>query len=137
MAFGAGDDKLVPMLVRSSCGSEQRTIAISEARGKLDDADVQIQKGNFGSATFFVFSAKRIASSIESEVHQLETLQNARFVRGRRVNLRSGPSTQKRILQTLVEGTPVFAEDDREAWSLVRTLNGQVGWIHTSLLEAY
>lgn len=122
---------------RASRSAPWRTIAISEARGRLDDADGQLEKGNFGAATFFVFSAKRIASAIESEVHRLETAQDARFIRGRRVNLRSGPSTQESVLQTLVGGTPVFAENDGETWSLVRTLNGQVGWIHASLLGTY
>ncbi|MEE3330426.1 MAG: SH3 domain-containing protein [Myxococcota bacterium] len=122
---------------RASRSAPWRTIAISEARGKLDNADTQVQRGNFGAATFFIFSAKRISSSIEREAHQLKASQDARFIRGRRVNLRSGPSTQELVLQTLVGGTPVFAENDGETWSLVRTLNGQVGWVHASLLEAH
>lgn len=122
---------------RASRTAPWRRIAINEARGKLDDADDQVQKGNFGAATFFVFSAKRIASSLESEAEQLEAVANARFIRGRRVNLRSGPSTDMPILQTLVQGTPVFAEHAGATWSLVRTLNGQVGWIHVSLLETH
>ena len=108
---------------------------IEEARVKIDDADAQIEQGNFGAATFFVYRARRIARNLGREADQFESSPAARFVRGTRVNLRSGPSTETEVLSVLNEGTRVFSERVGEKWSLVRTPNGLVGWVHTSLLE--
>jgi SH3-like domain-containing protein len=84
---------------------------------------------------FFVYSARRIAKSLEREAEQFSGVANARFVRGPRVNLRSGPSTDEHVVDVLTLGTPVYAERSGNAWSLVRTVNGRVGWVHDSLLE--
>ncbi|MCA9510091.1 MAG: SH3 domain-containing protein [Myxococcota bacterium] len=107
---------------------------IDEARSKLDDADAQVEKANFGAAMFFVYSAKRIAQGLEREASVLADAPDARFVLGQRVNLRSGPSTHEAVVDVLNEGTPVFAERSGDTWTLVRTLHGEVGWVHSSLL---
>lgn len=107
---------------------------IDEARSKLDDADAQVGQSNFGAAMFFVYSARRIAQSLEREASTLAGAADARFVRGQRVNLRSGPSTDDAVVDVLPAGTPVFAERSGDTWTLVRTLHGEVGWVHTSLI---
>ena len=47
----------------------------------------------------------------------------------------AGPSTRERIVEILIETTPVFPERSQRNWVLVRTPSGIVGWIHTSLLR--
>ena len=54
---------------------------------------------------------------------------------GGRVNLRSGPSTGEQVMAVLTRGTPVFAEGSDQQWTLVRTMHGRIGWVHSSLLE--
>ena len=121
---------------RAARSAPWRSGEIGEARTKLDDADAQIQNGNFSAAIFFVYSAKRIAAELEREADLFDGAENARFVRGQRVNLRSGPSTDERVVQVLAQGTPVYAEGDGESWSPRPAPSaGTSGWIHGSLLE--
>ena len=70
------------------------------------------------------------------EASQVEHSSSARFVHGRRVNLRAGPSTSEEVLLVLDESTPVFTERSERGWTMVRTLSGRVGWIHDSLLRS-
>ena len=44
-------------------------------------------------------------------------------------------SEESSILATLTRGTPVFAERSDGDWSLVRTPEGEVGWVFAPLLE--
>jgi len=108
---------------------------IEEARSKLEDADAQVQLGNFGAAVFFVHRARRIAEHLEREAREIGATALARRVRAERVNLRRGPSTHEDVIGILARGTPVFPEASREHWLLVRTPNGRVGWVHASLLR--
>lgn len=107
---------------------------VGEAESKLADADLQVAAGHFGAALFFVYRAERIADALEAEAKRVYSTPGARFIRGRRVNLRSGPATTERILTVLPMGTPVFAENTEAAWVLVRTEAGDVGWVHSSLV---
>jgi len=106
-----------------------------EARNKLEEADLQIREGRFGSALFFVYRASRMAALVSEEARQVRDVPGARFIRGERVNLRAGPSTDDDVLTVLSRETPVFPEGEEEEWVLVRTSPGPVGWIHGSLLR--
>jgi hypothetical protein len=106
-----------------------------EAHAKLDEAERQLQAGHAGSSVFFASRAQRIAQNLNDEALKLARDDSARFVKTERANLRTGPSTEHDVVETLEEATPVFAERQRGDWVLVRTLGGPVGWIHTSLLR--
>jgi hypothetical protein len=81
--------------------------SLEEASEKLEEAQRQVDAGNFGSAIFFAH----------------------------RVNLRDGPSTDHGVLAVLTRGTPVFPEREESEWLLIRTARGRVGWIHTLLVH--
>jgi hypothetical protein len=120
---------------RASGQAPWRGPAIREARGKLGEADNQIQEGHFGAALFFVYRATRIAEHLEREADKVAERPGTQYVRARRVNLRAGPSTSDAVVGVLTEGTPVFPELREDAWMLVRVTSGSVGWVHESLLR--
>jgi hypothetical protein len=108
---------------------------IEEARKKLDEAERQFQTGHSGSAVFFASRARRIAAALNDEAKRVANTPGTRFVDGRRVNLRAGPSTQDEIVAVLVDSTPVFPERREAGWLMIRTNAGMVGWIHSSLVR--
>jgi SH3-like domain-containing protein len=106
-----------------------------EAQTKLEEADRQLKEGRLGTAVFFASRARRTAEDVLGEAGRVERAEDAIFVRGRRVNLRAGPSTEAAIVGVLTESTPVFEERRNGAWVLVRTRAGQVGWVYGDLLR--
>ncbi len=112
-----------------------RASLLQEAGDKLDDADRLIEAGNFGSAIFFASRAVRIARNTLEEARTVESESGARIISGRRVNLRDGPSTQHAVLSVLLQGMPVFSEREEGDWVLLRTADGSVGWVHSSLIR--
>jgi SH3-like domain-containing protein len=121
---------------RAATAAPWRSDELGEARLKLNEAQRQIDDGHFGAARFFVYRAQRITDNLEAEAARVYAQPNTRFTRGRLVNLRAGPSKQDPILGVLADRTPVFPENRRAAWVLVRTASGEVGWVHSSLLQA-
>lgn len=107
-----------------------------EARKKLAEAGRQLGAGHIGSAVFFVSRASRIAESLVAESDRVASDPNTQFVRGSRVNLRARPSPQAEVLGTLAAELPVFVEGREGDWSLVRTVTGHVGFVHSDLLRA-
>jgi ketosteroid isomerase-like protein len=123
--------------VESACErAPWRSADCEEARSKLLEAEQQIQRSRMGAAVFFASRAQRIAEDVGSEAQVVARMGDALFVTGRRVNLRSGPSTDATILRVLTRSTPVFQERRDGEWVLVRTHSGRVGWIYGSLLDA-
>jgi hypothetical protein len=120
---------------RASRDVPWRRERVQEARQKLEEAERQLQAGHTGSAVFFASRARRIAASLNAEAERVANTPGARFIHGRRVNLRAGPSTEDRILHVLVGATPVFPEREDGDWVLVLTPSGHVGWVHRSLLS--
>jgi hypothetical protein len=109
---------------------------VTEARAKLEEAGHQIEQGHLGSAVFFTSRAHRITESLREEALQVEGWADKRVVLGTMVNLRAGPSTRHGVVDVLVADTPVFPERHTGSWTLVRTPQGRVGWVHASLLTA-
>jgi hypothetical protein len=108
---------------------------VAESRQKLGEAERQFQAGHNGSAVFFASRARRIAKGLNDEARRVAATAGLSFVRGRRVNLRAGPSTDEKVRRVLVGSTPVVAERRDGEWRLVRTIDGTAGWIHESLLR--
>jgi SH3-like domain-containing protein len=77
-----------------------------------------------------------MAKSLLAEADQVRKAPDARFVKADRVNLRSAPDTESDVLAVLRADLPVFAEGDEGDWVLVRTVRGDVGWVHGNLLRA-
>lgn len=63
-------------------------------------------------------------------------INDIRSVAGDRVNMRSGPSTDYRVLDTLPRGTEAeILEVDAEGWARIRLMaTGQEGWMAERLL---
>ncbi|MBC8188173.1 MAG: SH3 domain-containing protein [Proteobacteria bacterium] len=59
---------------------------------------------------------------------------SARIIRGARVNLRAGPSTNETVFSVLTRGTPVFPQLNEGEWVLVQISGGPAGWIHGKLI---
>jgi SH3-like domain-containing protein len=120
---------------RTAALAPWRSEDVEAARKKLDEANSQIRQDHFGAAFFFIYRAQRMAEAIKREADFVAQRPETRFIKGRRVNLRAGPSMTARVVQVLQVGMPVFPESTQEAWMLVRATSGAVGWIHQSLLR--
>jgi hypothetical protein len=120
---------------RASRNVPWRRKRVMEAQQKIEEAEQQFQAGHTGSAVFFASRARRIATALNAEAKRVANTPGTRFINGRRVNLRAGPSTEDRILYVLVGSTPVFPERESGEWVLVLTPSGQTGWVHRSLLR--
>ncbi len=120
---------------RASRNVPWRSKRVMEAQQKIEEAERQFQAGHTGSAVFFASRARRIAAALNAEAKRVASTPGTRFIDGRRVNLRAGPSTENPVLHVLVGGTPVFPEREDGGWVLVLTPSGQLGWVHDSLLR--
>ena len=112
-----------------------RAPLLREAEEKLDEADRLVEATNFGSAIFFASRAARIARNTLEEAKMAESEPGARTISAQRVNLRGGPSTQHAVVAVLLSGMPVFLERDEGDWVLLRTADGSVGWVHSTLIH--
>jgi hypothetical protein len=121
---------------RASKNVSWRPAAVREAQSKLEEAELQLQAGHPGSAVFFASRARRIAENLDAEARRVARASSTRFIRGRRVNLRAGPSTEHQVMDVLTRSTPVFREREEGDWVLVRTVSGPAGWVHGSLLTS-
>jgi hypothetical protein len=108
---------------------------VQEAQRKLEEADRQLQSGHFGSAVFFASRASRIAAALGRDGRQVAEARNVRFVSAKQLNLRAEPSKEASVIARLAKGTPVFSERVEGEWTLVRTPQGQVGWVYAGLLS--
>jgi hypothetical protein len=122
---------------RAASAAPWRGERIREARAKLGEADRQIQDGHFGAALFFVYRARRIADQLTQEAEKANAEPGTRFVKSHRLNLRTGPSIDHDVVTVLTQGTPVFPEDRRNDWILVRTASGSIGWVHQALVQSW
>jgi hypothetical protein len=108
---------------------------IAEARVKLAEADRQLAAEHLGAAVFFASRAQRITESLRAETQQVAKWSTRRVIRGDRVNLRAEPSEQASIVEVLAAQTPLYPERSLSDWTLVRTPDGRVGWVHSTLLK--
>jgi hypothetical protein len=109
---------------------------VEEARGKLAEAQRQLDLDHVGAAVFFASRAQGISESLAQEADLVAGWPGLRVVSAERVNLRSGPSRDQPVLAVLEHETPVLPERGEGEWTLVRTPSGQVGWVHAALLIA-
>jgi hypothetical protein len=112
-----------------------RANEVLEAQDKLAEANRQLDAGHVGSAVFFASRARRITEALRAEVRQVAAWSEKRLIGPERVNLRTGPSVEYRVVVVLLSQTPVFPERTHADWTLVRTPTGQVGWVHGDLLR--
>lgn len=111
-----------------------RVAEATEARAKLAEAERRLAEQHVDSAVFFASRARRIADALADEAERVRKNPDTAFIRGTRVNLRSGPSQDTAILATLPTRLPVFVESRQGDWSLVRTTTGHVGFVRADLL---
>jgi len=120
---------------RAAMRTPWRAARAAEAREKLDEADRQLAANRVGSAIFFASRAWRMAAVLQDEAERVSKTPGMRFVGVRRLNLRAGPDAASEVLAVLHANLPLFAEGDESEWVLVRTPNGQVGWVHARYLR--
>jgi hypothetical protein len=108
---------------------------VAEARAKLEEADRQLATDHLGAAIFFASRAQRITESLQAEIDQVAKWDVHRVTRGDRVNLRSGPSRESKIVGVLARQMPLYPERELSDWTLVRTPEGRIGWVHRTLLK--
>ena len=108
---------------------------IAEAREKLQEADLQLAADHLAAAMFFAARAQRITESLRVECDQVARWNARRVIRGDRVNLRAEPSEQSSIVLVLAAQTPLYPERSLSDWTLVRTPDGRVGWVRSTLLK--
>ena len=121
---------------RAGSSAPWRRAELAELTDKLDEAERQFQSGNTGSAVFFASRAKRVADALAEEARRSANARGTRRITAPRANLRSGPSTSEAVLLVLGRSTPVLPQRSEGEWVLVRTPDGEAGWVHASLLES-
>jgi hypothetical protein len=121
---------------RARSSAPWRRAEIAELSEKLEEAERQFESGNPGSAVFFASRAKRVADGLREEAQRTANAAGARKIRAARANLRAGPSTTDPVLIVLRHATPVLPQRSDGEWVLVRTPDGEAGWVHASLLDA-
>ncbi len=123
-------------LERAATRAPWRRPELGEARGRLEEADRQLQAGHAGAAAFFASRAARMADSLIREANSAVRTKNTLWVNAPRLNVRDGPSTGHRVLAVLPRNAPVFEEKVDGNWALVRTPSGVLGWVYRPMLEA-
>jgi len=121
---------------RARASAPWRRAEIAELTDKLEEAERQFQSGNAGSAVFFASRAKRVANALAEEARRSAGASGTRRIAAARANLRAGPSTTDAVLAVLSQSTPVLPQRSSGEWVLVRTPDGDAGWVHASLLDA-
>jgi hypothetical protein len=101
----------------------------------LAEADQHVVAGHFGAAILLASRAARVASAIDEEVRAVRGRRGALQIAVARANLREGPSKEGRVIATLARGTPLLPERREADWTLVRTPQNRLGWVHRSLVE--
>ena len=109
-----------------------RAQEIDQANKRLALAERHIEDGNYGAAAFFIYRVSSTAGRLSDEARQVNA--SKAFINAERVNLRAGPSKEAEILDLLSRGTLVFSVRKDRDWVQVRTVSGQEGWIHASLV---
>ena len=122
-------------LDRAKRSAPWRRDRIAEAHDKLAEADRQLAAEHLGAAVFFAGRAQRITESLRVEADQVAHWSTRRVIRGDRVNLRAEPSERAAVIAVLPARTPLFPERSLADWTLVRTPDGGVGWVHSTLLQ--
>jgi hypothetical protein len=123
-------------LERAATVASWRSAELDEARAKLAEADRQIQAGQFGASLFFSTRAARMVDALIREAGSAVRSKKTLWVNAPRLNVRSGPSTEHRVLAVVPRNAPVFEEKVDGNWALVRTPSGVLGWVYRPLLEA-
>jgi hypothetical protein len=122
-------------VTRAERAAPWRKAKLEESRALVAQAELELGAEHFGTAALLASRAGRGALSLVEEAKRLLASEGARRVRVPRANLRSAPTTKSPVVAVLAEKTPVFTEQSDETWTLVRTPDGEIGWIHSSLLD--
>lgn len=139
---GSNRTAAVSLLAEASISVDQaakaapwRPASVEEARRKLTDAEQQLRSGDPAAAVYFASRGRRIADTLLAEARVVAKAENAHFVKVERLNLRAGPSTTDHVVGVLESGTPLLVQRGHGKWKRVRTLDGELGWVHASLLS--
>jgi len=109
----------------------------AQASQLLAEADQHVLAGHFGAAILLASRVERVASAIDQERRALRGARGALRVAVARANLREEPSTDAKVIASLTQGTPLLPERREADWTLVRTPQNHLGWVHGSVVEDF
>ena len=121
--------------MRAEPGAEVDAETLVEVEEKLATASQLTEKRNYSAAVYYASRAMRILNRTEHRVSAREISRNSLVVSVSRANLRSGPGPKHAVVSKLDYGTAVLQLAAKDDWLKVRTMSGQLGWIHKSLLR--
>ncbi len=106
----------------------------SQVKEHLATAKRHIDERNYSAAMYFVYRANQTMEEIREEARLVRGNPAVLYVKGKRVNMRAGPSTDEPVITVIPRNDPVLLEQKSELWRLVRTPGGYLGWIYAPLL---
>lgn len=106
-----------------------------EVEEKLSKTDELVKKGNFAAAAYFARRAMRILTQTERSKVMLLPEGDTRIVAVSKANVREGPGSNYGIVMRLNYGTVIVQVQRDQEWLQIRTQDGQIGWIHDSLIR--
>ncbi|MDH3280225.1 MAG: SH3 domain-containing protein [Gammaproteobacteria bacterium] len=109
---------------------------LQRAREKLDVAKQYIDARNYSAAMYFVYRANQTMSEAREEARLVRDNPAVLYVKGKRVNVREGPSTKEPVITVVTRDAPVLNERKYKQWRLVKTTDGLLGWIYAPLLTS-
>ena len=107
---------------------------LKEVEARLAAAGVLIDKRKYAAAVYYANRAMRPLNHAE-RVRNAFIEGDALIVAVSSANLRQGPGGKFDVLTQLTYGTAVVQLGKQAQWMKVRTRDGRIGWIHTSLLQ--
>jgi hypothetical protein len=119
---------------RSSEKIPAQSPLLRESLSKLTDAEIQLEKGNYGGAVFFAQRSLKLAEQGRREAALRDTRDRVRLTSASEVNFREGPGTDYPVLRVLDMGDVLIVVEERESWVKARTTDSLEGWVHRSLI---
>ena len=125
---------------RPRAGEPERALAPGSRGGGARQARGGLAAAPGGARRARPCSSRRAPSAstenLRAEVRQVAGWEQKSLVVGDAVELRTAPSGEADVVDTLVAQTPVFPERSQNSWTLVRTPSGRIGWVRASGLSA-